>query len=68
MVYSSERQTEAETHAMLGGCRQIDVVDSAYILYLEHLQNVVYAYAELHIRLVRVHDMGTRWELHQSVI
>ncbi len=63
---ASERHAEHEADAVLVGCGQFVVVQSAHVLHVENLEDVVNAGHDFHIGLFRVHDVAASGEVHQQ--
>ena len=62
---ASECCSEHETNALFVGCGQFQIIESADILDVKNVEDVVHAGANLHIRFVLVHDVTTFGELHK---
>lgn len=66
-VYALETCMESESYAMLAGCGEVEIVETADILHVEEVENVVDANEKLSVWALGIHEIATLGECHQSV-
>ena len=65
-IFSSECWVEDNTYAVFLSRRQIQIVDSSDVLYLNQVENILHAHGIFHIRTFAVQKGATFREKHQK--